>query len=224
MKKAIVISVGGSIIVPGKADYDFLKNLKATILKLSKRHKIVICAGGGSIARDYMSTLKKEKSSEYVQDLMGIEVTRLNAKLVASFIQECNQEIPTTLEAVADMLRSYDIVVCGGLAPGQTSDGTTAQIADYLSSDTMVNITNVPGLYTKDPKRHKDAKLIPRISHADFGKIMSKVNEKPGQHFVLDSLAAKISKKAKIKVIILQGMKNLENYILGKKFVGTVIS
>ena len=83
--ETIVISVGGSAIVPDKVDYKFLKNLKKAVLGL-KGKKIVICTGGGSTARKYMAPLKKEGLNEYTQDLVGIEATRINAHLVASFI------------------------------------------------------------------------------------------------------------------------------------------
>lgn len=219
----IVLSLGGSIIVPKEVDYKFLKEFKKTILSIRNR-KIVICTGGGFTARDYIAALRKEKLNEYTQDLIGIEVTRLNAKLVASFIQKCNQEIPTTLEQVKELLQTHNIVICGGLSSGQTSDGTTASIADYLDAKEMINITNVKGLYDKDPRKFKNAKFIPRISHKEFIKIISKLKKEPGQHFVLDYLAADIAMKAKIKVTILQGMKNLKACINKKKFIGTVIA
>lgn len=218
----IVISLGGSIIVPKEVDYKFLKSFKNTILSIKKR-KIVICTGGGFIAREYMLALRKENLTEYRQDLIGIEATRLNAKLVASFLQKCSQEIPLTLERVEELLKTNNIVVCGGLSAGQTSDGTTATIANYLGAKEMINITNVDGLYDKDPRKNKNAKFIPIISHKDFMKIMSKVKRQPGQHFVLDELAARIAMKANINVIILKGMNNLKNSINGMKFKGTLI-
>src|SRR3989338_9854780 len=219
----IVISLGGSIIVPKEVDYKFLKEFKKTILSV-KNKKIVICTGGGFTARDYIQALRKEKLNDYSQDLIGIEVTRLNAKLVASFIRKCNKEIPTTLEQVKELLQTHNIVICGGLSSGQTSDGTTATIADYLDAKEMINITNVKGLYDKDPRKFKNAKFIPKISHKEFYKMISKLKKEPGQHFVLDILAAEIAMKAKIKVVILQDMKNLKGCITKKKFVGTIIN
>lgn len=218
----IVISLGGSIIVPKEVDYKFLKEFKKTILSV-KNKKMVICTGGGFTARDYITALRKEKLNDYTQDLIGIEVTRLNAKLVASFIKKCNQEIPTTLEQVKELLQTHKIVICGGLSSGQTSDGTTATIADYLDAKEMINITNVKGLYDKDPRKFKNAKFIPSISHKNFYQMISKLKKEPGQHFVLDTLAAEIAMKAKIKVVILQGMKNLKGCITKKKFIGTII-
>lgn len=221
--KKIVISVGGSAIVPDNVDYKFLKSLKKAVLGL-KGKEIVICTGGGKTARTYIAPLKKEGLNEYGQDLMGIETTRLNAYLVASFLGNiANKEIPKTLEEVADAIKVNKVVLCGGLTPGQTSDGTTAMIADYLDADVLINMTNVDGLFDKDPKKYKDAKFIPRLTHAEFKKIIDKIEQKPGMHFVLDHQAARITRNSKIKVVILKGVNNLKKFLDGKKFRGTII-
>ena len=121
------------------------------------------------------------------------------------------------------MLKANNIVVCGGLGPGKTSDGTTADIARFLKAKAMYNLTNVKGLFDKDPSANKKAKFISNISREDFRKVMAMVHEKPGQHFVLDSYAEKIAREAKIRVVILKGMGNLLKAVEGKKFVGTII-
>lgn len=224
----IIISVGGSIIVPEDVDYKFLAELRNVIAKISLKHKIVICTGGGSTARRYISVLKKAGATNYIQDTVGIDATRLNARLVATFLStnaliRCNTEVPKSLEEIKFLLKTHNVVVCGGLRPGQTSDGTTVEIAEYLDSPEMINLTNVKGLFTKDPKKHRDAKFIPRISHADFTKLMEKVKAKPGQHFVLDAVAEEIARKNCMKVVILKGASNLEGYVEAKGFEGTVV-
>ena len=223
--KIIVISLGGSIINPGKIDYKFLKEFKQLILKISKNNKIIICTGGGKIARDYIEVLKDKKPS--TKDLMGIQCTRLNAYLLATFINDSNLKIesiiPTKLKEVKELTKKYKIIICGGLEPGKTSDGTTAEIAQVLKAKELINITNVDGLFNKDPKKYRNAKFIPLISHQDFKDKLNKIREGPGQHFVLDSHAADICRKENIKVIILQGVRNLKNYLEGKKFTGTIV-
>lgn len=223
MKKVVVISVGGSIIVPDEVDYNFLERFKVTIKKLSRKYKIVVCAGGGHTARDYIGSLRRLGVPSLKQSYIGIAATRINALLLAFAIVDCNQRLPESLNEVKSLLGKHDIVVCGGLRPGRTSDGTTAEIAEYLEAKTMINMTNVSGLYTKDPTKYDDAKFIPRISHADFAKRMARIKEKPGQHFVLDSVAARIARRRKMEVVILEGVKNLDSYLSGKKFKGTVI-
>ena len=220
--EVFVISVGGSLINPGKVNTRFLKELKKVILKHAKKNNILLCTGGGVLARDYMHALDQKESM--VRSTMGVACTQLNAKLLALYIGNCNEVIPTTIGEVKRMILKHRIVIFGGITPGKTSDSSTAEIAATVGAKTMINLTNVNGLYDKDPKRYKDAKFIPKISHKEFQKIMDKVHEEPGQHFVLDSLAAKICQQKKINVIILKGTKNLEQYLVGKKFIGTIIS
>ena len=104
-----------------------------------------------------------------------------------------------------------------------TSDGTAANIAREIKADYFINITNVSGLYDKDPRKNKNAKFISRINFNDFLKIVMKIKYKPGQHFVLDQTAAEIITKYKIKTVILKDVNNLEGFLREKKFIGTVI-
>jgi len=226
--ETIVVSVGGSIIVPSGIDYNFLVSLRKTAVEISKKHKLVICTGGGHTAREYISILRKAGADNHTQDIAGIDATRLNARLVASFISagkkaKCSTEVPKSLEEIGHLLKANNIVVCGGLGPGKTSDGTTADIARFLKAKAMYNLTNVKGLFDKDPSVTKKAKFISNISREDFRKVMAMVHEKPGQHFVLDSYAEKIAREAKIRVVILKGMNNLLKAVEGKRFVGTII-
>ena len=124
------------------------------------------------------------------------------------------------------MIERNRIVFTGGLrfVPNNTSDGTAAQIASYLKTN-LINVTNVKGLYTKDPKKYEDAELIHEISFEEFDKIVRKIKYSAGQHFILDQNASRIIKKDKIKTIIIgNDIKNLKNLFNGKKFVGTIIS
>jgi len=53
-KEIIIISVGGSLVVPDQIDTAFLKKLKIFILKeIKKGKKFVIIAGGGKVCRRY---------------------------------------------------------------------------------------------------------------------------------------------------------------------------
>ncbi len=220
--KTVVISVGGSLIYPKVVDTKFLKALKPIVRKASKKYKIVIVTGGGFIARDYIHALNKQ--SVLQQNLIGIACTRVNAQLLSSYIGDCNDKIPTSLKEVKKLAKRYPIVITGGLKAGTTSDGTTANIAKLLKADILINMTNVKGLYDKDPRKYKTAKFIKEISHKDFKQMMDKVKAKPGQHFVLDQTATKICRQNNIKAIIIKGNNNLEKLLSNKRFTGTTIS
>ncbi len=222
----IVISLGGSMIVPDKVDYKFLLDFRRVVERIAKKHKIVVVCGGGSTFRKYLKVLKKIKMSEWAYDLIGIETTRLNARVVAGVFHKTT-ELPERLRDIKKGLKKRNIIVAGsiGYKDGMTSDGNAAQIAGYIKADLLVNVTDVDGLYDKNPKTSKNAKLVQYISFENFYKIARKIGFKSGQHFVLDSVAAKIIKDAKIKTVIINGhkLKNLEDFLNGKHFRGTLV-
>ena len=218
----MVISVGGSLIIPNKIDLEFLKRLKKLVKKFS-RDKIIIVTGGGALARQYISAIKDK--NEKIKSLMGIKATKMNAMLVSNFL-DANILVPKTINEVGNLLKKKNLVVCGALGyhPNMTSDGTAADVARYVKADYLINMTNVKGLYSADPKKVKNAKFISEISFKEFMNKVNKIKFKAGQHFVLDQSAAKIINKYKIKTVILKGIDNLEKALKDKKFSGTTIS
>src|SRR3989338_11458877 len=99
MKKIVVISLGGSLIVPEKMDVKFLQKFKSILQKNYKKHKFVIICGGGTIARRYISALKKEGKSKKELANAGIKATRMNATFISKFFakRKANTPFPKTL-------------------------------------------------------------------------------------------------------------------------------
>jgi uridylate kinase len=224
--KKVVISLGGSIIIPNEVNYKYLKKFSKFIEKFSHKNKVVIVAGGGITARKYIEGLKKINSNEWALSSVGIFSTRLNATLVSG-IFGLSKEIPNNLNDVKKSLRNNNLVICGalGMQKDMTSDGNAAEIAEMIKADYLINMTNVKGLYDKNPKTCKTAKFIPSISFKDFKARINKIKFKAGQHFVLDQSAAKIINKSKIKTYIVNNnLNNLDKLLNDKKFVGTVIN
>ena len=227
IKKVIVFSLGGSIIIPDQVDDLFLRKFKKTIFHYTKRYKFIIVCGGGSIARKYIRALKQEKAKPLLQSFAGISATRMNARFMSYFFNK-NPEIgiPHTLETLEKYLKKEDIVFCGALEykPNQTSDSTAAAIAMHFKTE-FINLTNVQGLHDKNPFEHKDAKFIPKITWKDFYNMATKKKFSPGQHFVLDQTAAEIIMKHKIPTYILgKSLKEIGALLDGKKFKGTIIT
>jgi uridylate kinase len=161
-KRVIVLSLGGSLIVPEVMDLDFLRSLREVIKKNTKKYKFVIVCGGGSVARKYISALAEEHKSDYLQSLVGISVTRLNARFMSYFFGfDPEFGIPHDMKHIKNLLKKDDIIFCGALryAPNQTSDATACKLAAFLKTD-FINLTNVKGLYDKNPMKYKDAKFI----------------------------------------------------------------
>jgi len=226
-KEIIVISLGGSLIIPDNVDEKLLMAFKRTLIKNTTKYKFIVVCGGGSIARKYINALKKTGANSNFQSFAGISATRMNARFMSYFFgYDQSIGIPHEMKSVKEYIKNKDIIFCGALEykPNQTSDTTSAEVATALKAE-FINLTDVFGLYNKNPKEHKDAKFIPNISWKDFDKIANKMKFEPGQHFVLDQTASRIIMKNKIKTYILgKDMKELDNLLNGRKFKGTIIS
>ena len=220
-----VISLGGSVIVPNDIDINYLKKFNEIIKKYSRNNKFIIITGGGSIARKYIKPLKKAHLDVKTIGLIGIATTRLNADLVKSIMKIKTN--PRNNKDIINLIKKDSIVVTGALnfLPDTTTDGICAQIAHEIKADLFINITHIKGLFDKNPLVYKDAKFISKISFDNFDKMVNKMKFRSGQHYILDQKAAQIIKKYKIKTIIIgNNIKNLNNILSKKKFIGTVIN
>jgi len=226
MKKLIVISLGGSVIVPDNINYLFLDRFKKTLKKFYKTHKFVIVCGGGVIARKYIEALRKEGKSKMEQSLAGIRATRTNALFMIQFFgKEANDTLPLNMKEVMSNIHKNSVVFCGSLRfiEDSTSDETAAKLAGLLKTD-FINITNVDGLYTTDPNKNKDSKFIPTISFKEFEEKAHKIKHRAGQHFVLDQKSSSLIRGHKIKTYIINSdLSNFTNLLKQKKFKGTTI-
>jgi uridylate kinase len=224
-KEVIVISLGGSLIIPDKVNVRFLRDFKKVINNNIKKYKFVVECGGGSIARKYISALRDCNLNRKLQSLSGISATRMNARFMNYFFGiNPKKGIPRKMKNIKKYLKKQEILFCGALRykPNQTSDTTAAEIAKKFNTN-LINITNVKGLYDKNPKKYKNAKLIKKISWKNFDEIVNKIPFKPGQHFVLDSSASKIILKNQIPTYIIGSVKELDNILKNKNFNGTII-
>jgi len=219
----IVLSVGGSIIIPNNMNLKFLKKFKKLLKKFVKKGwKIGIVCGGGATARKYVRSGVKMDNKK--KDILGIMATRINAKLMTYHLGELARK--EVFENTTEMAKRFGkkIVVSGGTTPGHTTDLVASESATKVKADLLINLTNVKGVYNKDPKKYKNAEMIKKITWDEFFKKF-KLEYMPSMNFVFAPPACKLCRKEKIKVAVVKGtnLKNLNNLLLGKNWVGTLI-
>ena len=223
--KIEVISLGGSVMVPDRVDVAFLNTFKQT-LSTFKDRRFVIIVGGGKTARNYIEPLLKSRVNQKDIALIAMAAINLHATFLARFLGPlASQTMPTSLKHLKQLLKKHRVVCVGALHyhKHNTSDGTSAEIARHLRTR-FINITNIKGLYDKNPVTSRTATFIPCITYAAFSTMINKIPFKLGQHYVLDQRAAKIIQQAKIPTYIIgKSLKNLEHLLQGKKYVGTII-
>ncbi|MFH1209718.1 MAG: UMP kinase [archaeon] len=225
MKKLIVISVGGSLIVPDKIDVNFLKEFHDLIVKyVEKGVRFIIITGGGKTARNYQDAAKHiHDLRDYDVDWLGIYGTRVNAHLLrAIFYKFAHNRVLKNLE---DEIKFKEkVLISGGWKPGFSTDYCSIILAKHFNVKSVVNLTNTDYVFNKDPKKHSNARPIKEISWDNFIKMMPK-KWSPGLNVPFDPVASREAKNNGIEVNIIHGksLKNLENYLNGRRFVGTKI-
>jgi uridylate kinase len=227
--KKWVIILGGSRIAPKdkEIDYDFIEKFE-DLIENHPSHRFVVVTGGGTTARKYISALKKLGKKTKTQSKAGIAVTRFHALFLSRiFGAKANdpKKIPKNMKKVKSLLAKNQVVFCGALRwdKNKTSDGTSADLAGFLKAP-FINLTNIRGLYTSNPKTNKKAKFIKKISWKKFYNMASKIKFKAGQHFVLDQDAAETIMEKKIPTYIVGSLEDVDKIISNKKGLkGTVI-
>jgi len=224
-KERIVVSVGGSLIVPDHIDTDFLTNLKALILeKVQRGFTFSIIAGGGKTARRYQDAANAVTPlSPQDTDWIGIHSTRLNAQLLRNiFAGYAHSQIikNPTIDIDAD----EPVIIAAGWQPGCSTDYDAVLVARNLGAKRLVNLSNIDYAYDSDPKKNPNAKKIEKISWADFRKLIPD-HWDPGLSSPFDPIAAKEAEAIGLEVAIINGAKleEFSNYLDGKPFIGTTI-
>ena len=226
-KTPIVISVGGSLVIPGEIDIDFLKKFRKLILtELREGRKFILVVGGGKVARIYQKAAR-EVIPVNNQDLdwIGIHSTRLNAQLLRIIFQkQAYPKIITNKQKINPKIKSQ-IIIASGFRPGNSTDYIAVLLAKAYKAKTIINLSNIDWVYTKDPKKFKNAKLIKQISWPAFQKIVGTKWE-PGENVPFDPVASKFAHKWGMKVVICNGkdFNNLRLLFKGQSHKGTVIS
>jgi uridylate kinase len=222
MKKRIVIKLSGRIF--GMDNTKMLKDYASFLVKISKICQPIVIAGGGNIARHYINHARSSGADESTLDELGIEISRLNAKLLIYALKnKAYSHPPTTLQEVRHAVDDGLIVVAGGLHPGQSTNGTAALIAEKINAEQFLNATDVDGVYDMDPNKFKNAKKFKRIELKNLRNMLVHEDSIAGGYDLMDIVALKIIERSKIKTRILKAdIKILEKAIKGVD-VGTEI-
>ena len=185
----IVVKIGSSLIIDNKKKirkkwlYEFAKDIK----NLRKQNKNVIIVSSGAIALGCKKlNIEKKKlkidQSQAIASVGQIELMNLFIDVFAS--QKINiSQILLTLEDTEKRRRAInakrtienlfnlnfvpivnenDTIATSEIKYGD-NDRLASRVAQISNADCLILLSDVDGLYTKNPKIHKDAVLIKKV-------------------------------------------------------------
>jgi len=223
MKKRIVIKLSGSVFgetANKKSLMRYAKMLKA----MSRKMQPVVVAGGGRVARYYINLARELGADEASLDELGIEVSRLNAQVLAYALGDAAYpHIPKNLHDVVVAVETGKIVVAGGLHPGQSTNATSAQIAEKIDASMFINATDVDGIYNADPNKHKNAKLLRTIKVRELRNMLAHESAMAGAYDLMDIVALKVIERSKLSTKVVKSDPNVIKRAIEGANVGTTI-
>ena len=233
--KIIVIKIGSALLVDKnkKIRKKWLSSFAKDIKELkSKNKKIIIVSSGaialGCIKMNYNKNSLKLDKSQAVASIGQIELMNLFSNIFSKYNLNISQ-ILLTLEDTEKRRRSlnakrtFENLFDLNFIPIVNENDTTAtteikygdndrlasRVAQITNADTLVLLSDVDGLYTKNPKNFKDAKIIKKIENLseDLKNINLKGNNEFGSGGMSTKIeAAKICQLSGCNMIIANGI------------------
>ncbi len=221
----VVIRIGGSVIA-SPVNPELISQYTKLLEKLRQDGiQVVAVVGGGKLAREFITIGNQISLSKTAQDWLAIHVSRLYSLLfLFSLGGNTDRAVPTSIRSAAEALENDEIVIMGGLEPGMTTDAVAATLAKEINAQLLVKATDQNGIYTKDPRKYKNARKLEKLTYRDLSQLFGQASHKAGIHQILDPVAVKILQRVRIKTIVVNGYvpKNVQDAIEGKE-VGTTI-
>lgn len=224
-KKIIVLSLGGSLIIPKEGfNLEFLRGFKKIILKNLHIHRFIIVCGGGQTARNYQK-IARDLGDLAVEDIdwIGIHATRLNAHFLRTIFR--SQAHPVVIKNPTKKEKWKEpILIAAGWKPGFSTDFDAVKLAKLYGSKKVINLSNIEYVYDKDPNKFADARKMEKMSWKDYRKMVGNVWE-PGANWPFDPVASREAQKNKMQVIVMNGtnLAEVTKAISGRPFRGTVL-
>lgn len=215
-KKLVVVSLGGSLVNPGKINVSFLKRLKSFVK--TSPFKFVFVCGGGFNARAYARAAKSLGILSVGQDEIGIKATLLNAELVRQIFSA------PPVQQVPKKQVFKKVLVASGWKTGHSSDFDAVLWAVKFRQRVVFNLTNVDYVYDRNPLKFRNALPIKMLSWKEYGRLFSS-KWVSGLNVPFDPVASALAERSCMRVFSINGsgLDRLKKAINGLPFVGTVI-
>jgi uridylate kinase len=192
------------------------------------RVQIAIVIGGGNIIRGVAASA--QGIDRIAGDHMGMLATVINGIALQDALEK--RSVPTRLVTAIEMreiaepfirrrairhLEKERVVIFGAGtgSPFFTTDSAAALRANEIHAEAILKATKVEGVYTADPERHPDAKLLRNVSY----QLMIEQGLK-----IMDTAAISLCQDNRIPIIVFNLLKrgNIIRAVTGER-IGTIV-
>lgn len=202
--KRLVIKIGSGVLT-GKEDLnkDIINSLASDISYLMKKRLEIILVSSGAIAAgqkklgitqrpSYVSSLQalaaagqgvliktyEQAFAHYGQTVAQVLLTRDDLMHRRRYLNARNTIFKLLSWKVLPVINENDTVVVEEIKFGD-NDNLSALVSNLIEAQLVINLTNIDGLFTKDPRSDKNATLITLVEKIDK-KIMRCAGATPG--------------------------------------------
>lgn len=211
-------------------NFSAFEKIAQDIINIREKTKVelALVVGGGNIFR---GRYKSEQVDEATADYMGMMATVINGMGLQEALERLGAptrmmtaiEIKAVAEpyirrkALRHLTKGRIVIFTAGTGnPFFTTDSGAALRAAELNCDVILKATNVDGVYTEDPNKNPDAKLLTKITYQEA---IEKNLE------VMDATAFALCKRQNIPIIVfnIDKLNDLDQILTGHNF-GTLVS
>lgn len=230
MNKTILIKLSGESLsgsIGYGLDFEYIKKICMEIKKVHDMGiRIGIVCGGGNFLRGRDAHEMDRETADYV----GMMATIMNSLVLKDMFNQIGCEVYNqsglyvsiidkvdSVKAREELDKGKIIVFGGGTGKPFFSTDTGASLrAIDIGADMIIKLTNVDGVYDKDPNKYEDAKMYNKISYQEvLDKKLS----------VMDMEAIEMCMKNKIKIVVMNiNTKDGIKRVLQNEDIGTIVS
>jgi hypothetical protein len=218
-----VIKVGGSLA----EDPESLRSLCHKLGELAKKYAVIVVPGGGKFAdavREYDRRFALSIDVAHKMAILGMDQFGL---LLSNIMPNCHvfsqlehaKEL-SEAKAVPIFLPSHLMFQENPLENSWdvTSDSIAAYVAERVNAEKVVLVTDVDGVFTSDPKKFPDAKLIKKLPAKKLLALRQRTS--------VDRYLPNLLLKARIDCYVVNGKypERVEAVLAGQQAVCTLVS
>jgi len=187
-----VVKIGGAFF--SEPDREKVESVRKFVRNF--KGELAFVAGGGELTKRYLSLLRPLGFSEGFLDYVGIEMTHVNARVLARVVDGVYCR---TFEQVSANIKRRPVT--GGQVPGQSTDAVAAELADFLGADVLILVKDVGGIYTANPKEDRGARIIHSMTFDDLKRFITE-KSRAGYYGVIDPQAIMIITRIRIPTYV----------------------